>query len=357
MRNDRERLIDAGEIDLFELVQAVWRQKLWVVIVAVPFLLVGLAYAVLAPKVYQAKLYIQAPSQDEITQLNYGRGADSGLSTYTVKDVYGVYLEALNSQGVRNKFFRTVYEPALPEGERGGSRDVLYSQFISKLTVERVDKDHPTRYVVTANVDDPNVAAQWVTTYAEMASDFAKREVLAGNRSEFSVKADNLQWEIDSARASAQKLREDRIVRLKEALKVARSIGLEKPPIISGNLSSEVSAGMSGSLSYMRGSKALEGEIANLESRASNDAFIDGLRGKQEKVSFYRALNIDPAVVAVFKQDGAVELPDKPIKPKKVLIVLGALILGLVVGVLVAITRDLVRRRVKTAAAENSSRG
>ena len=92
MRNDQGRLADDNEIDLIELVEGVWRQKLWVAVIAVPIVLVGLAYALLAPRVYQARLFVEPPSRDEIAQLNYGRGGDSGLSTYSVKDVYDVYV-------------------------------------------------------------------------------------------------------------------------------------------------------------------------------------------------------------------------------------------------------------------------
>lgn len=350
MRNDQGRLADDNEIDLIELVEGVWRQKLWVAVIAVPIVLVGLAYALLAPRVYQARLFVEPPSRDEIAQLNYGRGGDSGLSTYSVKDVYDVYVRELNSETVRSKFYRTVYEPALTGNERVGSRDVLYAQFLSKLTVEQVTKDGPNRYVIAASTEDPNQAAQWVAAYAEMASELAKEEVLTGHRSELAVKAENLQWEIDAAQASARKLREDQLVRLREALKVAKSIGLEKPPIISGSLSSEVSAAMSGALTYMRGSKAIEAEIETLQSRSSDDAFIDGLRARQERLAFYRGLKVDPQSVQVFTQDGVVELPDKPVKPKRALIVTAALVLGLAVGVLVAIMRDLLLRRRKPAA-------
>lgn len=66
MRNERERLSGSDEIDLIELVQGVWRQKLWVGLVAVPVIALGLAYVMLVAPVYEAKLYIQPPSQNEI---------------------------------------------------------------------------------------------------------------------------------------------------------------------------------------------------------------------------------------------------------------------------------------------------
>lgn len=342
MRNEPERRSD-DEIDLIELVQGVWRQRIWVAAIALPVIILGVAYAKLASPVYEAKLYVQPPSQNDIAQLNYGRGGDSGLSMLSIKDVYEVYLRSLQSEAVRNNFFRTVYLPTLSKEERAGSRDALYSQFNSLMRVGVAAKDSPSRFVITANVEDPQQAALWVATYAEMAAEQAKREVLRGNQSEALVKADNLQQELGSAQVTARKQREDEIIQLKEALRVARSIGLEKPPIISG----EVSAGMDGTLTYMRGSNALEAEIANLESRASDDPFIAGLRSKQEKLAFYRNLKIEPSVISVYQQDGVVDQPDKPIKPRKVLIVLLSAVIGVGLGLVVALGRDAwLRRRV-----------
>lgn len=44
MRSEPERVSGDGEIDLVELVQGVWRQKVWVPLVAVPVIATGLAY-------------------------------------------------------------------------------------------------------------------------------------------------------------------------------------------------------------------------------------------------------------------------------------------------------------------------
>ncbi|MEN1480649.1 chain-length determining protein, partial [Pseudomonas aeruginosa] len=83
-------------------------------------------------------------------------------------------------------------------------------------------------------------------------------------------------------RETAKLRREDRITQLREALKVADSLGLERPPIINDQMSEQLSAIMSGNLMYMRGSKALKEEILVLEARTSDDPFIPALRTLQE---------------------------------------------------------------------------
>ncbi|MFJ4457261.1 LPS O-antigen chain length determinant protein WzzB [Pseudomonas sp. NPDC089392] len=345
MLSEPQRPQRNDEIELFDLIQGVWRQKLWVGLVAAPIVAAGVAYALLATPVYEAKLFVEPPTQNDIAQLNFGRGGDSGLAPITVKEVYETHLQALQSESVRNKFFRDVYFPSVSEERRNGSRNGLYSDFNKVLTVAPAGKGSSTRYAVTVAVSDPQQAAKWVVAFNELAAESAKREMLESNRSDMLIKADNLQNQIDGAQRSARKEREDRITQLKEALAVAKSVGLEKPPLIAEPLSAQVSAAMGGSLTYMRGSKALEAEIATLEARASDEPFIEGLRPRQEKVTFYRELKLDPSVIQVFEQDGAVEVPDQPIKPKKSLIVLLSLVLGLGAGFVVAVAKDLWSRR------------
>ena len=344
MLNEPQHPRRDDEIELFDLVHGIWRQKLWVGLVAAPILAVGVAYALMAAPVYEAKLFVEPPTQNDIAQLNFGRGGDSGLIPLTVKEVYETHLQALQSEAVRNKFFRDVYLPSLSDERRRGSRDALYSDFNRVLTVAPA-KGSSTRYAVTATMHDPQQATKWVGAFNELAAQSAKRKVLESNRSDMLIKADNLQSQISSEKNSARKEREDRIAQLKEALVVARSVGLEKPPLISEPLSVQVSAAMGGSLTYMRGSKALEAEIATLEARTSDDPFINGLRPRQEKITFYREFKLDPSVIRVFEQDGEVELPDQPIKPNKPLIVMLSLVIGLGAGLLTAFFKDLWSRR------------
>ncbi|PLU85965.1 hypothetical protein CXG45_22760 [Pseudomonas plecoglossicida] len=345
MRNERERLSGNDEVDLVELLQAVWRQKLWMALVSVSVIGLGFAYVMLVSPVYEAKLYIRPPTQNEIAQLNFGRGDGTGLAPLSAKDVYSIYLKSLQSEAVRDKFFRSAFLPMLTQDERAGSRDALYAQFNSMLTVAVAARDMPDRFVITASLEDPRLAATWVSSYAEMAADRAKDELLSGTRSDISIMADNLEQQIRASRASAGNQRADQIAQLNEALRIAKSIGLEKPPIISNTLSSEVSAGMDGALTYMRGTKALEAEIANLESRPSNDPYIPNLRERQERLNFLRNLKIDPSLVAMYQQDGAVSPPDKPVKPRKAIIMIFAVLAGVVMGACVALGRDLWLRR------------
>ncbi|MBF8742368.1 LPS O-antigen chain length determinant protein WzzB [Pseudomonas guariconensis] len=339
MRNEPERLSSTGdEIDLFELIQGLWKQKVLIIVTTVVVTAIAVAYAFLAKPVYEAKVFVQPPTQNDIAQLNYGRGGTSGLNMLSVKDVYDIYLRNLQSESLRREFFRSVYLPSLNKEERNGSQDELYGKFQEVLSLGLASKDAPSRFFVKAKLSNPQLAAEWVVLYLEMAGRRSSIEVVRDVKADATVKANNLEQQINAALESARKQREDQIIQLSEALKIARSIGLERPPIISNSLANEVSAGMDGSLTYMRGSKALEAEIDNLRKRISDDPFVKNLRQRQEAQAFYRSLQIDPSIIQVYRQDGAIESPDKPVKPEKLLIVvLGALVgggLGVALGLL-----------------------
>lgn len=344
MRSERERGSAGHEIELIELLQALWGGKLLIAATAALVAFVAAAYVFMATPLYEAKVVIESPGQNDIAQLNYGRGGESGLDPLTVKDVYSIYTRNLLSESLRRKFFRTVYLPTLGEGLSKESEDRLYKQFGKMLVVTQVSKDLPARYSLKAELPDSRQAAQWVVQYADMAAAQAKHEVLRDVKSDATLKASNLEQQITMAREAARKKREDREVRLREALAVAKSIGLQRPPIISGNLASEISAEVGGALSYMRGSLALEAEIENLQKRNSDDPFIKGLRQDEADFAFYRGLNIEPAVVTVYRQDGVVEMSDGPVWPNKPLIIMMGALLGGVVGILVVLVQGLVRR-------------
>ncbi|MCU1733997.1 MULTISPECIES: Wzz/FepE/Etk N-terminal domain-containing protein [unclassified Pseudomonas] len=332
MRNDRECRDKDHEIDLLAMLELLWRQRAVVFVIVFLAVALSLFYIVVRVPVYEAKAIVEAPAQENISQLNYGRGGESGLPLLTTGDVYEIYVHHLLSESQRRKFFESVYLPQLSEVQRRGAVEDLYRGFARLLQVVQLSKS-PARYSVSVKLPDPEQAALWVKQYIEMAEVAAKAEVLENVRSDASTRAENLRREITAERETAKRKREDREARLREALAVARSIGLHRPLALSGEVAAELSPGRVGVLSYMRGSDALGAEIESLEARASDDPFIDGLRERQVELEFYSALKILPSTIAVYRQDGAIGVPDRSILPSGVLVVVVGSLLGVVVGV------------------------
>ncbi|MDR7281947.1 chain length determinant protein (polysaccharide antigen chain regulator) [Pseudomonas corrugata] len=330
----------AKEIDLRVLVFVLWRQRFVIIGAAVFVTIISVVFALLSKPTYEAKVSVIPPAQNNIDNFNYGRNSANGLAPFTIKDIYSVFTRNLQAESLRREFFNNYYLPKLSEAERNGSQDRLYFEFSKLLTVSLASKDSLDRYVVAAQDEHATQAVELIGKYIARASELAKNEIKKNIGSEADVLARNLHQQIDSLREVEGKEREDSIIKLREALQVAETIGLEKPPIISGNPAMAIAGNLDGQLIYMRGSKALKAEIGNLESRNSDDPFINELRMLQAKYDFYHNLESSILKVEVFRTDGLVELPDSPIKPQKSLIVSLGLVLGLIFGVAVALVRN-----------------
>lgn len=341
------RAPQSGEIDLIELFQTLWRQKWLIVLVTVLVTACAAAYAFLAKPVYQAKVGVFPPLLSDIAPFNFVRNAEIGLEPLTTAGVYAVFTRNLQSDELRRSFFNDVYLPSLDEDDRNDELDDLYERFSEDLTIKTPgkDKDQPDRYELSVERKDPAEAAKWARLYLERVARESLTQMLENARSELLVRGRTVQQQINTLREAARNRREDRIVRLKEALAVADALKLEMPPVVSGQDEMQLSAIMDGSLMYMRGAKALRAEIQSLETRESDDPFIGELRNLEEKYNLYAGLKIDADRVAVFRQDGSIVTPDKPIKPKKLLVLALGVVLGGMLGVLIALVRAMLKKR------------
>lgn len=347
MRNQIERPGISPDIEIMQVVHEMWLRRVTLIAITAVVAVIATIYVYLVQPVYEAEALVMPPTQDDIVGLNSGRGTGFGFPLLGAKEIYSVYVRNLRSEYLKRQFFRDVYLPAANFKNGRESRDELYRQFTKELAVSLVDEGEKDHYSISLEGSSPEVAVEWVRRYLAMANRFAMQEILKGIQSEYLVRVNNLQRQIEASREDARKQRADRVAQLTEALVIAKSIGLEKPPIISNNLSSEVSAGMNGSLMYMRGSRALQSEIDNLNNRESDDPYIADLRRMQAEQAFYKNLEISTSNVQIYREDGEVEAPDRPIKPKRALIISLGVLVGFLLGTMFILARLVWRETYK----------
>jgi chain length determinant protein (polysaccharide antigen chain regulator) len=336
MQTDSKNSVVDG-LDMHALVSTLWRQRIIILCMALLGVGVAATYAFFSTPIYEAKTFIIPPTQNDIENLNYGR---EKFPVLTAKDVYVVFLKKLQAESLRREFFKNTYLPAL--GQDNDPKGLLYKRLSNNLLISVVGKDVADRYSVVILDADSQQAAKWVAQYIERAQELALQEINRNISSEFGVEVENLSRKIISLREIGDKARKDSLIRLQEALVVAKAIGLEKPPIVSSGSKSSlnIAGNMDGELIYMRGSKALEAEIENLKSRKSEDPFIKKLRSVEADYGFYKQMSERFQEAKTFRMDGAVEVSGSPVKPKIPLIILAGLIFGLMSGVVIALIRN-----------------
>lgn len=352
------------EIDLFELISDLWAEKWVIVACTVIAAAAAVAYALLSTPVYDASARVMPPSQSDVVGYNVGRltlaslvgkgGSNETLPPeYKPADVYAVFLRELRSQQTRNLFFEEHYLPYLgintdAETLERDARDQLQRRFAEVLVVNQPNaRERPEDYQVRVELQDPELAAEWANSYVALAASRAERQMLDNVehdlRSRATVTMQRAQTLLDTARQE----REDRVSRLREALQIARALGLENTQVSAGrtNADSELAALVEGDLMYLRGTKALQAELDVLQARTNDAPFIEDYRAMQTRAQVLANVHVDADSVAVFTLDNAAEVPETPIKPKKRMIVALGVVVGGLLGGMVALIRIAVRSR------------
>jgi chain length determinant protein (polysaccharide antigen chain regulator) len=355
MQNSNGAVNSSAELDFFEIVAAVWKRK-WVVIsTAVAIGLAATAYAFLTTPVYESKYYIAPPTINDIANLNFGRAEGSDLKPFSVDQVYRTFLRNLQSESQRRVFFESTYLPSLGTRASQSLSGDLYDTFSKGLTIAPVGKEVDGRWSVSLQDSSPERAMQWVDLFVVQVGDSTIRELTLNAKKEASVIGRNLKLEIDTLRESSLRVRQDTISKIREALLIAKSSGLEDTVVFSGSGSDKLAGSMFQDNTYMRGSKALEAELKNLENRQSEDAFTPGLRALQKQADFYKKLEAEKFDIAVYRHDGVLDVPVSPIKPKKIVIVFLGLIIGGLLGCGIALLQHFVSAYGRTKAPATSA--
>lgn len=334
-----------SEMDLYDLLKGIWARRWLILIIAGVVTLASGIYAFTSSPVYESRAYVLPPSQNDIEEFNYGRAAKGDMKPFEVKDIYSVFTRNLQSESLRYKFFNEVYIPSLNGSDRQRTHDSLYQQFSAELTITQPNKDFTERYSVVVQREQPAQAAEWLRLYIDRASEATKKELIKNLSKEAEVRARSVETQIAMLRENAAKVRNDAILQLHEAENVANAIGLQNHLVVSGSVAVDMSGAVDQRLIYLRGTKALEAEVKNLQARESDDAFIQGLRKLQTQYDYYKGLAVRAEGVEVYQLDGVIKAPDSPIKPRKALIVVLGLALGLILGVIIAVISQFFSER------------
>ena len=302
-----------------------FRQKGLIFIMTAGGILMGSLYLWNSTPLYEAKVSIVSPTIGDIAGLHAERSVaryNVGPS-FTVKSIYGLFIQALASQSTRHTFFDTS-APLL--------HGMSYAQFDQRFIV-REEPDfspgkHPVKYSVTVKAPTAALARDGVVQYVALAKKNAMAHLMGILMAQKKSAAQVVMHQIERIQGVAEQERVDRLTQLNEALRIAGAMGLDV-------VSSDSSA------LYMRGSKALVAEINALTTRESNDAFIPGLRALQAEYAALQKKSMPLNKLNMFHLDGTVFVSKTPVSPKKQLVMILSLVLGLSLGCLMALIRDL----------------
>lgn len=336
-----------NDIDIFDLIESIWKEKILIIVITALVTSLALAYAFTAKPTYEASTTFYQPSVSAIQSYNLGR-REAELPEYTISAIYDIFLTNLNSSQLRDNFFDEIYLPSLDEAKQASARSKLIAALDKILTVKQLNtKENKYLYQISVELEDADKTAEWANLYLQKAITQTKAELKDDINSEMRTYKESIKLQIDNLLIRARAERQDEITRLKEALSIAKAIGLENPALPTGKATEEGANYVDRNLTYMRGSKALESQIQAFEARKDDQAFIPTLRELTAKLNFLDSIYLNDENTEVVKIDQIALTPDSPIKPKKLLIIVMSVLLGGMLGVLTALIRTAVRQREK----------
>lgn len=328
---------NVDEIDLRELILTLWNKKLRILTCALVVTLLSIAYAFLSTPTYQATSNILPPTPANFSAYNVVALSDDKLPTLDVEEAYRIFLRHLNSGALKLDFFDKYYIPnkATSADLSISEREQLWDRFNAALRINLPTTTSPD--LASVKLDDNNAeqASDWVNEYVKAAMQLASQQAENTLSSAISGRVQRLTIDIAALRAAAEQDRLNRIARLKEDLALAKAIDLKSPAsqhnlIVSYNEDT----------AYLRGSLALEAELALLEARTNNDPFIEDLSLLNEQLSLLQTLQLSDTPLKLASIDSYAVAPETPIKPKKLLIILLGVIGGLMLGIFMVLLRE-----------------
>ncbi|WP_139159504.1 Wzz/FepE/Etk N-terminal domain-containing protein [Pseudomonas argentinensis] len=302
------------EIDLGELIRALWARKRLIVGVTAVVTVIAVAYALLATKYYKTQSVVRPIAMNVLDELNA-----SGVYTLTPDEALQRVGSGISSYEYRLAFYRKHQDLFGPDAISDdqtleqGLNQINESFAILRPDPKKSDGGFPyvglaytypwgvkgadivnglIEYVIEqeriAIAKDVEVIIQNRLTKLEQAMAAERAAYQAGKQAKIAelgeaddLKKAQLNDELAALRKQLRTRRDDRIAQLNEAILIAKSLGIEKPSTPSA-LGETAQAPTSGNVIrtevnnqqiplYFMGSEALEAERSALQKRRSDD--------------------------------------------------------------------------------------
>lgn len=338
------------EFDFYKLAGIFARRKIVLFACLMLAILIAVVYLVITRPVFMATAYLLPPHQQDVQQLlvNIKDSDREGIERYSPENVFQNFLTNLASRGLRRKFFddNELLNHYLADSAGAGNQATeVFEEKFNKDIIIKAEKQNPVYVEVGLSLVDPEKAAEWINGYISFVNDVTVNQLYNAVTADIDAEKEIIRLKLSSMLKTAEHQKQDQLTKLREGLQIAKGIGLDEVSVSraeSDEHVSEIAISTAQMPLYTRGARALEEEIAALESRKSNEPYIQGYRELQERLLFLEGISLNRQSLSSVAVDVAADIPFKPVKPRKVYVLLVAALLGIFLGIIVA---SLLERR------------
>ncbi len=347
---------DADEVRLWDLWRDFVARRRLVALVVVASLLAAAVYLVVTPAVYEAETFLLPPlPQQALIKSKEGElfpRVEEGLTGLPVTDVaraYSSFIRALDSRTLRREFFDRENLAAVYLGDDAPDPRASYlafeQRFNAGLIVTRPDGSDVAR--LRFEFPDAAEAARLLNDFVIFVAERSRAEILGTVDFELGARKVRLRKQLAEQRSLIHATTKDQIVRLEEAANIASAMGLyEQSAAMFAVRNDRDNEQQSVQIPlYLHGEKALRSEIEALRGRESVDPFIPELRVLESRLNSLERFEIDREAFRVYRLDQSAVTPQAPIRPRRALVLLGALVAGFVLATLVVLIGGSIARQ------------
>lgn len=329
------------EIDLFELAQTIWRGKWTVVIITAVFVIIGVAYSLLAQQQWASKAVVTTPPISSVTPIynayqiientpTQGMNFNRSITIDSIQErVFNQFVTSLQSEDVITKIIESsdVYKNKLSQSQVNSK--ILMKSLIQNFKIEEVNKSRG-RYSLQTLTDTGENSRKLLAHIVEGVSKYTREYFKKDIESLVSRKKDQTQKDMKVYEVFEGEKRKVKFTELKNAYSIAKASNIPEPV---GRISAS-SAPITSQL-FLYGYKALNQMIKGLEKTP--------LTSSSEYLNFKKTLldiesyNFDETKISVFEYLKSPSLEIGRVKPKRRVIVILSVLMGLMVGVVLAL--------------------
>jgi len=341
------------EIDLFELIQSLWKEKVLIVAITAVITLIGGGVTFSLTPIYEASVKMLPPSQSDVAELAkfdvlQSSQSQSQSQPQPQSQSYADFLQILKSKQLRKTFLSQEGVKTSLFSPKTSSQKAL--SILEEMAVVGIPKKDPkTEVSLKFQFKDAVIAADYANQLVQLAVD----QYRVNTAKTFSSKKDQEVKKLKDQKASLISTHEGRlnkeITKLKEAHKIADKLNIIEPreskdqTVKTEARSSVITEEMR--YLYSQGTRALSAEIETVSERKKNLAMVDGLLEIEQRFALLNSVSFDVSKVMPVTIDLAAEAPEQRIKPKRSLIVALSGVGGGMLAIMFVLIRNAVRNR------------
>lgn len=351
--NDRHFQPDTNDdIDLLELCATLWRRK-WLIFATMAAIIIPtLIWLVQQQPIYRLEVQFDSTSNNDIQPLQPTSLVDG--SPYKVeklksKDFYQTFLMQIGALKTKKLFWEHWTKmPLSADPIAKAANDVLFKKFLEALVLTPPNPKNLDSTIshLTLETSQPAKDIEMLTEYIEYANKRVIDKFVLQLEKAYSARLQQLNVDYEMLLKREKQKLQDNLLQLHEGLNIAQSLKIIETPYeqLTG-----VELTVIDGRHYLLGSRVLSEEIKSLEARIDKPlgAFVPELRQMEYvretiKADLNRLQLVKDNIPAFYLASAATSSID-PVKPKKLLILLGATFLSLLLGMVIVFVTEGVR--------------